>query len=293
MRERIHNQNKYSQYDIFFIAGSFLMVPELTKRFTLTTSFVNLGLRLDDCWDFGIDRRKNHGKFIDPSNFGLSVNPQFYNRYQKARDQLRKVLDFFPKNLKTTFERFEQGIMITEALALAIGDHKNCPIELLEIYRVTDAMVWGAMYMALKPNSSLVLPDLKPFIEDWGQNPTIGLSDLYHHYARHLLLSGPEGLEALSLTYQMMCVQRTMDKIDQPINNSLSSPSIARVNKERTKYYLELSDSYRQFFSITRHVAWAFPAIYRLLTSFRQWRNDVEGWTPPKKTSSSVTFSQP
>jgi len=94
-------------------------------------------------------------------------------------------------SLQENIKRFENLIMLTEALSLAVNYRpENWPPALREVYRFTDALIWAGMYQAFKPDSKLVLPDLTSFLPLYTENPQIGLSRLSHHLVEHFLDQG-------------------------------------------------------------------------------------------------------
>ena len=280
------------------------MVHELAlseKRRRLTVAWIKMGLRLDDLWDFGIDRKNYSGKFLPPEELLKIANPELKQRYEKAKNALLKESERakIPRppggiSLQENIKRFESLIMLTEALALAVNYcPENWPPALREVYRFTDGLIWAGMYQALKPSSRLALPDLTFSIPLYTENPQIGLSRLFHHLAEHFLDQGKEGKEVLSLAYQMAFVQVKMDKADGKINNRYFSPAFLMFPKEnssefqqwlkgRERFFLKMCDSFRQNPSLTFNLAPLFPIIYFAISSLKIWRTDVKGWKPSR-----------
>lgn len=286
-------RNNTTGYEAFFLAGSFLMAPELlvnNKSRQLTKATVRMGLALDDVWDFGINRGKLAGQgFLEPRVVCDHADQTIYQQFVTSKLELRRSLDslpYSPNNRRKllNMERFEQGIMLVEGLALAIPyDDAHWTMQLVDQYRCTGALVWGAMYVALRPKATLVLPNPTIYKDMYTSDYTIGLSRLYTDYFTHLLKTGTEGYLAISLALQMLYVQIEMDTQDKSINKSYHSPAFAIFSENdfdlhRIKAdYLEQSEQYSPTFSITRTIARLFPYVYGFLSSNNTWRN-IDGW---------------
>jgi len=287
-KERYRN----NWYDSFFLAGSFLMVPELmfdVKSRQLTEAAVRMGLALDDVWDFGLKREylANNG-FIEPDDLNVHADHTIYQHFITMKLQLRMHLNSLPnsptdRRAILNMERFEQNVMLVEGLALAIPYNENYWTgQLFEQYRCVDALVWGAMYVALKPKASLVLPDQTIFKNLYISDPVIGMSRLYTDYYTGLLKSGKEGHLAISLALQMLYVQIQMDLHDKGINRSYHSPGFTvfpdNNNLDQKKLAcLENSRCFSPKLSITRTLARLFPLVYGCISHSSSWRR-IKGW---------------
>lgn len=268
------------------------MVPELmfdTESRQLTEAAVRMGLALDDLWDFGLNREYlvNHG-LIEPDDLSDYADRTIYQHFITTKLQLRKHLDSLPNSPTNrrkilNMERFEQNVMLVEGLALAIPYNETYWTgQLVEQYRCLGSLVWGAMYVALKPKTSLVLPDQDNFKNLYTTDPAIGMSRLYTDYYTDLLKSGKEGHLAVSLALQMLNVQIQMDLHDEGINRSYHSPGFAVFSDDndlgqKKMACLENSRCFSPKFSITRTLARFFPLVHGCVSHTISWR-DIEGW---------------
>lgn len=281
-----------NRYENFFIAGSFVLSPVLLRNKTsrqLTVAVVRMGLALDDCWDFGMPREQLSGCFVDNEEFRVRVDREMLDAYNHKKDQLFETTNSIQnpqqrRLIRVNLQRFEQGVMGVEGLAMAAPYRQEYwTPAMVDIYRSTDAIVWGAMFSALKPKSKLMLPNLSDVVDSCEEDPAAGLSRLHINYSTHLLLEGQEGRAALSLASQMMYVQIAMDRRDHKINDAYRSPAFGIFDEgeswlqRRGLWHLDKSRQIHGIPSLSRSIATLFPPIYKKLTSFQDWR-DIEGW---------------
>lgn len=286
------NRCASNRYDSFFVAGTYLMVPELIRvsTFSKTKSMVRMGLILDDCWDFGINRQQYGGSFVTSDELERIVDPNLGSAYKAAREETYKSLansrntDYRERQTKN-LGRFEAGIMQTEALALAIPYTPDYwTDDLVDKYRSTDARVWGAMMVALIPNSGLNLPEVPNTPVSTPTEAVTSMETLHGGYGDYLMSLGSSGRLAMALSAEMMFVQIQMDMFDRYINKELNSPAFSAFGnstQELSERSLEYLASARALsprrMTPSRIISRSFPLVYKLCADSSEWRN-IAGW---------------
>lgn len=290
--EKRANLQPNKRYDLFFIAGTYVLVPELLHPSvrSITSSAVRMGLALDDCWDFGINRHVYSGQFVSPLRLPQIIDPYLGNVFEEAKAKtLQKINNSkdseFREKQTVNLDRFEAGIMRVEALGLAIPfKASQWSEDLIDKYRATGTLVWGALFAGLRPKSQLLLPEIPAEPLSGTHNPADSLVDFHSSYYRELLSSGSGGKEAIALANEMMFVQIQMDWFDQHINRAYGSPAFS-VFPERFENQIQRGKDYLQSAQVlssrritpSRILAGLFPLMYRLCADSMDWR-DIRGW---------------
>ena len=294
----------YTTYEAFFTVGSFLMLPELYRDRNFrqfTEAWVRFGLAIDDVWDFGINRKVLSGNQIDYHQFPETVSDSCLTALQRSKTSMLTALEKLPKNLfagkfaHENIRRFEEGLMLNEALALSIQFDKSIwTPSLVEAYRENDALIWAAMYSASRPRSRLTLPDSTLEAHSYGNDPKIGLSRLRDQYTLTLMQSGAEGNDALSLASHLLYVQYCMDKDDSLINFSYKTPAFSLfVHNDETvanRFRERALALNRGLFSPTMYFAKLFPFVYSFFSNTEHWRESIPGWTDVIKKVNKEIF---
>jgi hypothetical protein len=264
----VYLRKRSAKNEAFFIAGSFIMIPQLLKTATLrklTKLTVLYGLSIDDAWDNGIERKKLNGSFINSEKLNEHLHPYFAQRLKKRKEDLDNIIS--EEKIKTNIQNFTDTIMLVEGLSLAIPYTKeNWTFQLKETFRALNAIVWAGLYESYKLNSDLILPKIER--EKYVENPKRGLTNLYNEYSSILFDSGKSGKMALSYGWQMVSVQAAMDIWNNDFEDKDCIFSLYEENlsdkdkKELLKSYMNKSDEYNNKKSLAKILMPFFPIIY-------------------------------